>query len=203
MSTRGLIGFRINDTDKLAYNHADSYPDALGLKVLKELHSVEDWDAVRQRINSLHSIPETRKLDEYSSLAQTEVRRHFPDLKYNGTPEDFYDLYQPLQGSMTPYFDGRLSFMPDASDFIRDSRHCAWAYIANLDTEEFEVWKGNQHEPDSEDNRMVEEANRYGQEPDRMGYYPCAMVKNYDLNDLPNPGLFLTYYSFSGNLERK
>ena len=202
MATRGLIGFRYDDVDKLIYNHADSYPDALGLKVLKDLHSVEDWDAVRQRINSLHSIPETRKLDENSSFAQTEVRRHYPDLKYKGTPENFYDLYQPLQGSMKPYLDGQLSFMPDASDFIWDSRHCAWAYIAHLDTKEFEVWKGNQHEPDSEDNRMVEEANRYGHEADRMGYYPCAMVKNYDLNDLPNPGLFLTYYSFSGDLAR-
>ncbi|MBI9021362.1 MAG: hypothetical protein JEZ10_08950 [Verrucomicrobia bacterium] len=48
---------------------------------------------------------------------------------------------------------------------------------------------------------MVEEPNRYGQEADRMGHYPCAMVKNYSLDDLPNPGLFLTYYSFSGNLK--
>jgi len=92
--------------------------------------------------------------------------------------------------------------MPDASDFIRDSKHCEWAYIVNLDSEQFEVWKGNQLEPDSEDNRLVEEPNRYGQEADRMGYYPCAMVKNYSLDDLPNPGLFLTYYSFSGDLSR-
>jgi seryl-tRNA synthetase len=76
-----------------------------------------------------------------------------------------------------------------------------WAYIVNLDSEQFEVWKGNQLEPDSEDNRLVEEPNRYGQEADRMGHYP--MVKNYGLNELPNPGLFLTYYSFSGDLERK
>jgi len=92
--------------------------------------------------------------------------------------------------------------MLDASDFIRDSQHCEWSYIVNLDSEQFEVWKGNQLEPDSEDNRLVEEANRYGQESDRMGHYPSAMVKNYDLKDLPNPGLFLTYYSFSGDLSR-
>ena len=89
-------------------------------------------------------------------------------------------------------------FMPDASDFINNSLHCNWAYITNLDTEKFEIWKGNQLEPDSEDNRLVEEPNRYGTEADRMGYYPCAMVRQYDLKDLPNPGLFLTYYSFSG-----
>lgn len=196
MSTRGLIGFRCKDIDKLTYNHADSDPDVLGFRILKELGAVEDWNSVYRRIDSLHSIPETRKLDEYSSMAETEIRRHFPELDYHGTPKNFYDLYQPLQGTLKPYLDGRISFMPDASDFIHNSWFCEWAYIVNLDTEQFEVWKGNQLEPDSEDNRLVEEPNRCGTETDRMGYYPCAMIKNYDLHDLPNPGLFLTYYSF-------
>ncbi len=29
MSTRGLIGFRYQDIDKLAYNHSDSGPDVV------------------------------------------------------------------------------------------------------------------------------------------------------------------------------
>gem|GEM_PF-5330877 len=29
MSTRGIYGFRVNETRKLAYSHADSYPDVL------------------------------------------------------------------------------------------------------------------------------------------------------------------------------
>lgn len=180
MSTRGLIGFRNNDTDKLAYNHSDSEPDSLGYRILNELHTVKDWDAVRQRVESLHSIPEIRRLDEYSSIAESEMRRHYPDLKYSGKPKDFYDLYQPLQGTLKPYLDGKLSFMPDASDFIYDSLHCEWAYIANLDSGLLEVWKGLQHKPDTGE-------NRYGQGDDRMGYYPCTRLKEYDLNDLPDP----------------
>ena len=197
MSTRGLIGFRKGEIDKLAYNHSGSEPDSLGLKILKELRDVKDWGAVRQRIDSLHNVPETRKLDEYSSIAETEIRRHSPDLKYSGTPKDIYGLYQPLQGTLKPYLEGKLTFMPDASDFIYDSLHCDWAYITNLDSGLLEVWKGSQLEPDSEDNRVVEEPNRYGHEADQMGYYPCAMVRDYDLQDLPNHGRFLTYYSFS------
>jgi hypothetical protein len=34
MGTRGLFGFRCDGTDKLAYNHLDSYPDCLGEKML-------------------------------------------------------------------------------------------------------------------------------------------------------------------------
>ena len=38
MSTRGFIGFVIDGTEKIAYNHYDSYPSALGLNVLHWLH---------------------------------------------------------------------------------------------------------------------------------------------------------------------
>ena len=156
----------------------------------------------KKRAEAITPVSETHRLDYFDGYPIAEVRRHFPHLEHAHPPADYHDLYQPLQGTLQPYLDGRLSFMPDASDFIRDSKHCEWAYIVNLDSEQFEVWKGNQLEPDSEDNRLVEEPNRYGQEADRMGYYPCAMVKNYSLDDLPNPGLFLTYYSFSGDLSR-
>lgn len=202
MNSQGLIGFRIREQDKLAYNQSGSRPDMLGLKLLGELRAVSDWDAARKCIVNLNTICETNRMGGNDGLIISEVRRHFPDIKYGQPPIFYHDLYQPLQGSLQPYLDGRLSFMPDASNFIRDSRHCAWAYIVNLDTQEFEVWKGNQLEPEDEDFRLSEEPNRYGSALDRMGYYPCAMVKNYGLNELPNPGLFLTYYSFAGDLSR-
>lgn len=189
MSTRGLIGFRYKEKDKLAYNHFDSDPDMLGQRVLKELRAVSDWDVVRERIGSLHSIPETRKLDAHSSMAETEIRRHFPNLEYKTEPKSFYDLYRPLQGTLKPYLNGELMFMPDASDFIYNSLHCAWAYIANLDEGLFEVWKGAQTKPDTDE-------NRYGQDRDRMGYCPCSMLIGYHLDDLPEPVRFMGDYGF-------
>jgi len=111
MSTRGLIGFRANDTDKLIYNHADSHPDTLGLKVLRELREVDNWNVVLDRVESLVPIPEQRRLDEHSSMAEAEIRRAYPDLEYRGNPQNFYDLYQPLQGTLQPYLDGKLMFM--------------------------------------------------------------------------------------------
>ena len=187
MSTRGLIGFRYKEKDKLAYNHFDSGPDMLGQKILKELRDVKDWDAVRERVGSLHSIPETRRLDEYSSMAETEIRRHFPNLEYRTEPKTFYDLYRPLQGTLKPYLNGELMFMPDASDFIYNSLHCDWAYIANLDESLFEIWKGCQTKPDTDE-------NRYGQDRDRMGYCPCSKLIGYDLNKLPDPVRFMADY---------
>lgn len=192
MTTQGLIGFRHKEKDRLAYNHADSHPDTLGLKVLRELHDVEDWKTVRDRIDGLIPIPEQRKLDEHSSMAETEIRRAFPDLKYKDKPQNLYDLYQPLQGTLRPYLDGKLMFMPDASDFIHNSGFCEWAYVANLDSQKYEIWKGLQTKPDPD--------NRYGQDADRMGYFPCQKIKEYDLMNLPEPGYYLSDYNFYRDL---
>jgi len=193
MTTQGLTGFRYKGKDKLAYNHADSDPDTLGQKVLKELREVKNWDTARDRIDSLIPVPEQRMLDEHSSMAETELRRAFPDLKYEQTPRNYYDLYRPLQGTLKPYLDGKLMFMPDASDFIYNSLHCDWAYIANFDDSLLEIWKGQQTKPDTD-------KNRYGTETDRMGYYPCSMLIGYHLDDLPDPVRFMSDYSFYQDL---
>ena len=192
MSTRGTYGFRLNQADKLIYNHADSHPDTLGLKILRELRDVENWNVVLDRVESLVAVPEQRQLNEYTNMAEAEVRRAFPNLEYKGSLQNIYDLYQPLQGAMEPYLDGKLMFVPDASDFIHNSLFCEWGYITNLDTEKFEIWKGQQSKPDPE--------NRYGTEHDRMGYYPCQRIKEYDLHHLPEPGTFLSDYFFFRDL---
>ena len=33
MATKGAIGFRVGEIDKIAYNHSDSYPGCLGFEV--------------------------------------------------------------------------------------------------------------------------------------------------------------------------
>jgi hypothetical protein len=94
MNDQGLIGFRFREQDKLAYNRSGSAPDKLGLQILHELRSVQSWDKVEDRVRDLIAIPESRPLDESSSLAETELRRHFPDLEYKSTPKNFHQLYQ-------------------------------------------------------------------------------------------------------------
>ena len=189
MSTKGLIGFRYNEKDKLSYNHSDSQPDALGISLLKELQIEYDWGVVKDRVDSLIPLPETRRLGKHTGMAEIEIRRHFADLEYKVQPQDVYQLFQPLQGTLKPYLEGNLMFMPDASDFISNSLHCDWAYIINLDDSLFEVWKGRQTKPDTDD-------NRYGYEADRMGYYPCSFLLGYHLDDPPESGRFLTDCTF-------
>ena len=48
MSTRGVVGMRMNQTDKIGYNHFDSYPTGLGQAILnwlkgKDLKWLKDY----------------------------------------------------------------------------------------------------------------------------------------------------------------
>ena len=75
MATRGIYGFHINGTDKLAYNHSDSYPRVLGVTILNQLIDVQDWELVKERIASLIAIHETRKLGNHDDVFRAELRR--------------------------------------------------------------------------------------------------------------------------------
>lgn len=183
MSTRGIYGFRINETDKLAYNHADSYPDILGVKVLNELRNVSNWDTVSERVRSLIPIHESRPVGQIDNFFQTELRRHYSDLNYRGNPKDYYDLMSPLQGTLEPFLSGKLSFIATANEFIDNSLFCEWGYIANLDQHQLEIYRGQQTNPPPE-------GSRYSDGPDRMGYYPCRLAQSYSLNNLPTPAQF-------------
>jgi len=184
MSTRRIYGFHINGTDKLAYNHSDSYPRVLGVTILSQLRAVQDWELVKERIASLIAIRETRELGNHADDFRVELRRHYPDLQYKSEPRDYYKLMAPLQGTLEPYLSGKLSFMATANEFIDDSLFCEWGYIANLDTHLLEVYRGLQTE-------KLPEQSRYREGPDRMGYYSCRMVGGYKLDSLPTKSMFL------------
>ena len=184
MSTRGLTGFRYQNTDNLAYSHFDSYPDSLGRNVLRELKQVSDWSRVRELAEGFVGIPDTRETRNIDEIVASEIRRHCDDRFHTKAPRTIYDLYRPLQGTLEPYLSGKLRFIPTANDFIYDSLFCEWAYIANLDSSQFEVWRGLQRE-------LNGQPNRYGSEADRTGYFPCRQICEYSLEHLPKEVQFL------------
>lgn len=185
MLTRGIYGFHVNGTDKLAYNHADSYPQHLGLSILGELNAVKDWDQTKKLVSDLIPIHETRSLDANSQIFQAELRRHYDGQGGIKKPSSFYDLMQPLQGKLEPFLSGKLSFMATANEFIDDSLFCEWGYIANLDSHELEVYRGLQRSEPLEPSRYG------GTEVSRQGYYPCKQIASYSLSQLPTKESFL------------
>lgn len=170
MGTRGLVGFRLESKDYLAYNHFDSYPSGLGQEVIEQLAqlNIEELpDAVRSLTLVTDDTPIAKdaveRLKAYTELHVSEQ-----------STEDWYCLLHGAQGNLVAYLE--IELMPDNAAFIRDSLFCEWAYIINLDSDKLEVWRGFQKLPDPN--------NRYGQEADDSGYYPCTMLTQFPLKSV-------------------
>lgn len=170
MGTRGLVGFRLESKDYLAYNHYDSYPSGLGREVVGQLAQL-NLETLPGDVQGLALVTDdtpitkdiVERLKAYTELHVSEQ-----------STEDWYCLLHGAQGSLVAYLE--IGLMPDNAAFIRDSLFCEWAYIVNLDTVKLEIWRGFQKLPDPN--------NRYGQEADDSGYYPCTMLAQFPLKSV-------------------
>lgn len=95
------------------------------------------------------------------------------------TPE-VKQLLMETSDMFKAYVDGEspLTFMVNNNDFIKSSLFCEWGYIVNLDNNTLEIWKGMQKRPTAN--------NRYGQDKNGDSYYPCKLVAEFPLDNLPS-----------------
>jgi hypothetical protein len=137
MGTRGAYGFRINEQDKVTYNHFDSYPSCLGKEVMSYIARTPldrmKQVAARIKLVDRESAPSPELIHKYKSYANLRVSQQ----RY----EDWYCLLRETQGDLFPY-NNDLEHMIDSQDFLSDSLFCEWAYIINLDAGRFEVYRG-------------------------------------------------------------
>ena len=120
MGTRGAIGYfgRLNGSNlhKVTYNHFDSYPSHLGIKVVKYIKS---------RDNDV-------KL----------IKSDFESIRLVENTDDNYSKQRNWQGDLASYaFHGK---MIDNKGFLGDSLFCEWAYIINCNTGKLEIYRGFQ-----------------------------------------------------------
>lgn len=177
MGTRGMYGFRINGTDKCTYNHYDSYPEVLGRDITRFAATVR-LEAMKEFASAIKLVDaKTPPTDEQIEKCK---RYGYCDFGVSTKSEtDWYCLTRKLQGDFAKMAESMLNewdyYMPDESEFIKDSLFCEYAYIINLDTGTLEYYKGFQREP--------QDGNRYGEEPNDDGYYPCRLVLEIPLCD--------------------
>ena len=191
MGTRGVIGFRIDDKDKVMYNHMDSYPEYLGVKILEDIDEIISLDVSKTvketRINKLKENVRNIRLveEEEKNLSPVDIewaKQHgFANFNVGGKEISWYQLLRGLQGNLIDCL--KHSVMLDAKDFIKDSLFCEWGYIINLDSLELEVWEGFQREP-TEGNRYGESISFTSHRGD--AYYPCTKVASWPLDELPS-----------------
>jgi len=138
MGTRGVVGFFVDEAEKVTYNHFDSYPECLGVAVIEFLRDT-DLDALPETVRSIQLVDsQSTPTDE-----QIEACREFTNLGVGEQSEkDWYCLLRDAQGDLTAYTEHGLPFMIDSKGFLADSLFCEWAYIINLDEGTLEVYKG-------------------------------------------------------------
>ncbi|MDU7686060.1 MAG: hypothetical protein E7K14_01905 [Bacillota bacterium] len=170
MGTRGLYGIRKDGVDKVTYNHFDSYPEYLGMNMIKFCMN-HNKDALTGLFNKIELVGDENPTEEQ----KVNCKRNgwFDDTVSLQTDDDWYCLLRDTQGNLECLMQADKAYMLDNSDFIKDSLSCEYAYIINLDRSVLEVWIGCQKEPDPK--------NRYGTQQDDYGYYPCKLIRSYHL----------------------
>jgi len=145
---------------------------------LKGVMGLGGWPQLTESIKKIKiidpdSIPEKKYQEKYQELGYCNLGVS------KQTPEEWYCLLRNIQGVSTivEIFKGNLEHIENSKDFLKDSLFCEWGYLINLDTMELEIYQGFQSFP--------QEGNRFGEEKTKDGYYPCALVKTFPLDNIP------------------
>lgn len=172
MSTRGAVGFRIGRSDKVSYNHSDSYPSWLGKNVISFIRDTKfmDIEAAAQNIVLVdeESTPTLSQIAECEKWGNVEVG--------NQSIADWYCLLRESQGNLYAYTNG-LKYMLNGNDFLYDSLFCEYAYIINVTTGKLEFYLGFNRSKKT--NR-----GRYASKTKDDQYYGVMLMKTYDLGEI-------------------
>jgi len=156
MSTRGCCGWRYKGIDKVAYNHSDSYISYLGVNIAEYVleHTIE------QMIEHFNSV----KMVDQNDTTRAGSR--------------WYDVLRDCQGDLEAY--SKHGHMTDDKEFLYESLFCEWAYIINLDTQMFEVYKGLQKDAKKAVGRYAKVPKHIKKDP--RGYVGVSLITEYSLD---------------------
>ena len=145
MGTRGTIGIRYNNQDKITYNHFDSYPSSLGITIAEEVRNL-DVEKAKEVFKNIIMLDSDRKAtkEEIKTVKEwaKEHKEKIIDTSVGEQKEsDWYCLLRKTQGTLRFHLAG-FPYMRDESVFMADGLFCEWAYIVNLDTEKLEIYQG-------------------------------------------------------------
>jgi hypothetical protein len=182
MGTRGFVGFVVDNTEKIAYNHCDSYPGGLGTDVLGWLRKAHLGGAERRarelRVVNESTKPTAEDVDRLRGYTNANVGSQQLD--------DWYVLLRHTMGNPAAMLDA--GYIEDASGFPADSLFAEWGYVVDFDAKTFEVYEGFQ--------RAAHDKGRFAARSDsddsrRNGYYPVALIASWPLDALPDDATFV------------
>lgn len=187
MGTRGFVGFVIDQNEKIAYNHWDSYPSGLGVDVLAWLRDADHANAAEQA-------RQLRTVASDSTPTEADVKRlaKWADLGVGEkSADDWYCLLRKTQGNPGAMLEAGV--VEDAGKFPLDSLFAEYGYVVDFDQRFFEAYEGFQR-AEHHDGRF---ANR---STEGNGYQPVRLVASWPFDQLPDDTTFLGAFT-SGDSE--
>lgn len=198
MGTRNLTVVVVGGETKVAqYGQWDGYPSGAGVKILAALKRAqeEDFDDFREKVRST------------SFISNEEIERRWKEAGADGSGYVTMDVskamaekYPQLQRDMGyGIIDHLIDSAPGQElanniNFVADSLFCEYAYVVDLDTNTFEVYRGFNQQPLAETERFASFFSEEGQEhrnPNDL-YHPVRLWRTFDLNNLPEEEAFLS-----------
>lgn len=191
MSTRGAIGFKLDQKEVIFYNHSDSYPDWLGKNMVEYVRSVADWNEIREQVLAFQpvqegDVPMKEQIDKAYELGTINL------MVSNQSESDFYCLTRNAQGNLGLQL--ALGFGETSSEFLLDSLFCEYAYIINLDTMELEFYEGFNEDFNAE-GRYASKASREPAYDGATVYAGVKLVGEAPLDNIPDDWQEKFYHS--------
>lgn len=170
MGTRGFLGWVIDDKVVLTYCQYDSYPDGVGMNLLRVLRGIN--------IATLKDELSVIRLVNQEDEPTKEDRRQFAHLTQNvSTGKDWYSVLRDLQGHLDRMIENGIASTCE-DEWPHSSVFCEWGYLVDLDNGVLEVYKGFQTE--------LPIVGRWAGIPSDEGYYPVSRIAEWNLDALPD-----------------
>ncbi|MEV0764150.1 hypothetical protein [Nocardia sp. NPDC050435] len=182
MSTRGFVGFVVEDRETITFNRCDSYPERLGVEVLEYLTQITDWDEMRSDAASLVHVADDdpRNEEKFDAFC---ARHGWCRGDYTEVPSWCDLLGENLHDPAAILTAGFAVHHPDWPG----STWCDWGYLINLDVGKLEVYSGS--------NRDASGAGRFdGRNRDGHFHWPVQLRTSWSLRELPDAQTFVATF---------
>lgn len=157
MSTRGLKGFKYDNTYYGVYNQYDSYPSGLGKNMINTIKNILNTD-----IDLIH--------------------KNIKDLVVSNNKDLLYE-YSQKETYIDDTLIGKTKELLDGLHFIYNSLFCEYAYIIDFDKRVLTIFEGFQKEP-QKDNPFGESPNEDGYYPSKeVGYISFDDIANHTVGE--------------------
>ena len=197
MGTRNLtIVFDAGEYRVAQYGQWDGYPEGQGLTCLRFIRDQMNENEFRESLSHIKYI-DAEKLSnmwkDYGGGEDGLISMKDADRFRATFPEFSRDTGAEI---LSMIYNHRLTTncLEDSITFAADSLFCEWAYVIDFDTRRFEVYKGFNKTPLTENDRFW-----FLRKYEDGAYHGIRIAASWDLDDLPTDEAFLAAFKDEGD----